>query len=225
MIISMHGTSINVGEPSSIKAILVNNDVGVVRLFVIQHNDSVEIHEVKDKGSTYSSAHYYTGVELDLFLKSKEKEALVFGSKEDESEFGYTVRFKFMNSYGHVRYDNKSNVLYIVIRGVVIKPDPLGKYTAYGYLPELFEDYIKDIDCRYVGLRYGVTVIDRVYSIDHTNLVFEFDGNIGNVIFKRNSDDTRIISYIGHTFEYSRDTELMKEKLGKNVANAIFDIL
>ena len=78
MIISVHGTSINVGEPSSIKAILVNNDVGVVRLFVIRRNDSVEIHEEKDKGSTYSSAHYYTGVELDLFLKSKEKGSSCF---------------------------------------------------------------------------------------------------------------------------------------------------
>lgn len=225
MIISMHGTSINVGEPSSIKGILVNDGVGVVRVFIIRRNDSVEIHEVKDKGSTYSSAHYYTGVELGLFLESKEKKAFVFSSKEDESEFGYTVRFKFMNSYGHVRYDNDGNILYIVIDGVVIKPDPLGKYTAYGYLPAFFEDYIKDIDCRYVDLYYGVTIVDRVYSIDHTNLVFEFDGNIGNVIFKRNSDDTRVISYIGHTFEYPKDTQLMKEKLGKKVANAVFAIL
>lgn len=223
MVIEINEKLINIGEHSSIKGILVNDDVGIVRIFVIRRNDPVEVHEVKYKGSTYSSAHYYTGVELDLFLESKEKEALVFGQKEDESEFGYTVRFQFMNHFGFIRYSDKGKVVYIVISGVVIKPDSMGNYYAYGYVPESFEEYIKEIDYAYTNLRYAATTVSHIYYDDYICRVFEFGKNLGEINFKRNSD-TKTISYIGHTFEYPRDRDLMVEKLGKRIAKAIFDI-
>lgn len=78
MIIEINEKLINIGERSSIKGIIESEEAGVVRLFVIHHNDSVEVHEIKQPDLKYSSAHYYVGVELDFFLESREKKALVF---------------------------------------------------------------------------------------------------------------------------------------------------
>ena len=224
MVIEVNEKLINIGERSSIKGIVESNDVGIVRLFVIQRDDSVEVHEIKQPDLKYSSAHYYAGVELDFFLESREKKALVFGQKEDESEFGYTIRFQFMNHLGFVRYSSDGKVVYITISGVVIKPDPMGNYYAYGYIPESFEEYIKEIDYAYTNLCYAATTVSHVYYDDYICRVFEFGGNLGEISFKRNSD-TKTISYIGHTFEYPKDKDLMVEKLGRRIAKVIFDIV
>lgn len=224
MVIEINEKLINIGERSFIKGILVSEEAGITKVFVIHRDDSVEICEAGHTGSKFSVAYHYTGVELDLFLETIEKKALVFGQKEDESEFGYTIRFQFMNHIGFVRYSNEGKVVYITISGVVIKPDPIGNYYAYGYVPESFEEYIKEIDYAYTNLRYTATTVSHVYYDDYICRVFEFGKNLGEISFKRNSD-IKLISYIGHTFEYPRDKDLMVEKLGKRIAKAIFDIV
>lgn len=78
MVISMGDTLIDIGEPSSIKGVLVNNVAEISELFIIRRNDSVESYKVKQPGEKYSSTFYYTGNELDDFLQSNERKALVF---------------------------------------------------------------------------------------------------------------------------------------------------